>query len=140
MNTDSKNNQEIKKKLENKIVRYNNDFVSDETRNKASGELCYISKNDSGFIQAGISMNWYLGIMHIDYLWVSSSQRGKKVGEQLLKLAEEKAISVGCTVIHLETYSFQAPNYYKKFSYEVFGTLENVPEDGISLFYMRKKL
>ncbi|MBO0468686.1 GNAT family N-acetyltransferase [Enterococcus plantarum] len=140
MNVQSKNNQEIKKVLENKISKYNNGFVSNQTKNIPSGELCYISRNDSGFIQAGIAINWYWGIMHIDHLWVNGSQRGKKIGEQLLKLVEEKAISLGCTVIHLETYSFQAPNYYKKFSYEVFGTLENVPEEGISLFYMRKKL
>ncbi|MBO0472245.1 hypothetical protein IGL98_003205 [Enterococcus sp. DIV0840] len=140
MKFQSQRSQEIKELLEKKIVKHNDKFVSKETKNAPTGEVCYVNKDEEGAIQAGLSMQWYWGIMHIDYLWVNESLRGKRIGEQLLKLAEEKAIALGCTVIHLETYSFQAPNYYKKFSYQVFGTLENTPEDGISLFYLRKNL
>lgn len=133
---------EIKKQLENEVVQFNNNnkSVSKNIINKPTGEASYISKNEFGVIQAGVSMSWYWGIMHIDYLWVDEALRGKRIGEQLLKLAEEKAISLGCKVIRLETYSFQAPNFYKKFSYEVFGTLIDSPEVGVSLFYLKKQL
>jgi len=140
MQFQSEKNKEIKSILENNIVQYNSKFVPSVINNKPTGEVSFINKDEQGEIQAGISMSWYWGIMHIDYLWVKESLRGKKVGEQLLKLAEQKAISLGCSVIHLETYSFQAPNYYKKFSYKVFGTLIDTPEEGTSLFFLKKNI
>lgn len=73
--------------------------------------------------------------MHINYLWVDESMRGKKIGKDLLHFAESLAIDKNCTVIYLETFSFQAPEFYKKYGFEVFGKLDTVPKE-IILFIL----
>ena len=41
--------------------------------------------------------------------------------------------------VYLSTYSFEAPRFYEKLGYEIFGRLEDFPP-GHTKFYMRKSL
>lgn len=63
--------------------------------------------------------------MTINYLWVDDSARGNGYGAKLIKHVEEIAIDKRCTVIWLNTFGFQAPDFYIKMGYELFGVLEN---------------
>lgn len=52
-------------------------------------------------------------------LWLEESQRGKGLGAALLQQFEAKARTRGCTTFYLETFSFQAPDFYRKHGYQV---------------------
>lgn len=41
---------------------------------------------------------------------------------------EKSAIKKGCELIHLDTFDFQAKDFYLKYGYEIFGVLEDCPE------------
>ncbi|WP_368562369.1 GNAT family N-acetyltransferase [Enterococcus faecalis] len=125
--------------LEKKIIEYNSSKVPSFISKKESKKMCYAFEEDSKHL-AGISLEYFLGIMHINFLWVDEQLRGKKVGEQLLLLAEDIAIKNECSIIYLETFTFQAPNFYKKYGFEEFGRLENIPEINTDLYFLKKSL
>ena len=54
-------------------------------------------------------------------------------------MAEAEAIRRGCKNAHLDTLSFQALDFYKKYGYTVFGQLDGLPP-GHSRYYLRKTL
>jgi ribosomal protein S18 acetylase RimI-like enzyme len=83
---------------------------------------------------------WIWGTcVEIHYLWVYSTLRGQGYGRALLHALEEEATARGCTVAVLDTYSFQAPGFYQKADYEVFGVIEGFPR-GVNKYFMRKRL
>jgi hypothetical protein len=45
-----------------------------------------------------------------------------------LALAEARAVALGCHSARLDTFSFQAPDFYRKFGWEVFATLDQPPD------------
>ncbi len=77
--------------------------------------------------------------MHIDSLWVDEALRGKKWGSSLLRAAEEEGIERGCTIAYTDTFTWQAPKFYEKQGYTLYGKLENFPK-GNTLFYYVKNL
>ena len=65
--------------------------------------------------------------------------RSQALDARLLARAEAVARAKSCTGIWLDTYSLQAPGFYLKQGYEVFGTLDG-PPGGASRFFYCKKL
>jgi GNAT superfamily N-acetyltransferase len=77
--------------------------------------------------------------LHIQILWVAESLRGRGHGRRLLEAAETLAAERGCLNAFLETFSFQAPLFYQKLGYEVFGEADDWPE-GHTHYFLRKRL
>lgn len=112
--------------------------------NKAVGpdnhELINIVEYDEqNNIIAGINGGTYWGWLHIDILWVNENFRKKGIGSKLLKAAESEAKKRGCHHAHLETMSWQAPEFYKKHDYNVAAILNDIPK-GHKKFLMLKEL
>ncbi|SFG34021.1 Acetyltransferase (GNAT) family protein [Sporolactobacillus nakayamae] len=76
--------------------------------------------------------------LHIDFLWVHKRVRGKGYGSALLKEMENYALKNRCRFVYLDTFSFQAPEFYIKHGYTVFGTLENHPK-GFNQYFLQKR-
>jgi ribosomal protein S18 acetylase RimI-like enzyme len=76
------------------------------------------------------------GWLRIDMLWVAEALRGLGYGTSLVQRVEAIAMAHGCHSAHLDTYSFQAPGFYLKLGYEVFGELNDYPAGfGYTLVY-----
>jgi GNAT superfamily N-acetyltransferase len=60
-------------------------------------------------------------------------------GKLLLSEAENKAKELGYKIIHLDTFEFQAPNFYKRMGYVLCGTIENCPE-GYNWYHFYKRI
>ena len=66
---------------------------------------------------------------HIENLWIEESYRNQGFGKILLKFAEEISTSRNCKFIDLDTYSFQAPNFYKMNGYEELFIIDGMSKD-----------
>jgi ribosomal protein S18 acetylase RimI-like enzyme len=75
----------------------------------------------------------------ISALWVAEAVRRKGIGGRLLARAQELAIENGCDHIHLDTFDFQARDFYEKNGFQIFGTIEDYPV-GHKRYYLVKKL
>jgi GNAT superfamily N-acetyltransferase len=81
-----------------------------------------------------------------DFGWLSTSLlivpaqlRGAGLGTQIMRTAEQEAITRGCHGAWLDTFEFQAKAFYEKIGYSCFGTLPQYPK-GFSRFFMQKSL
>jgi GNAT superfamily N-acetyltransferase len=79
------------------------------------------------------------GSLYVSHLWVAEAARGAGHGTRLLQAAERYAIERGCQGAFLGSFSFQAPAFYQKQGYEVFGVLEDHPP-GHRMFLLKKRL
>lgn len=99
----------------------------------------YIIKENNKII-GGICAEIYVWkILYISLLFIDEAYRNKDLATFLLKRVEDDAKAFGVSLIHLDTFDFQAKDFYLKYGYEIFGTLENCPE-GHRRFYLKKSL
>jgi GNAT superfamily N-acetyltransferase len=74
----------------------------------------------------------------LELSWLYSAERSKGVGSALMKTVEEYACKQNCKGIFLTTFSFQAPEFYKKHGFEVFGEIPDFI-NGHTRWYMCKR-
>jgi GNAT superfamily N-acetyltransferase len=124
--------------IRKKLIEYNMEKLPDELKTP-NENISFVIKDEKGKIVGGITGNMFWHHLHIDFLWVDQNVREKGYGSELLKKMEDFAIEKGCKLIYLDTFSFQAPEFYKKNGYEVFGTLEDHPK-GFNQYFLQKRL
>ncbi len=125
--------------VNDKIVEFNKTQVP-LTQNVEFIALNFHVKNEQGSLIAGInSLMYYWHVLHIDSLFVSEKYRGKNIGRTLLNKVESEAKQMGAKLAHLDTFDWQAKDFYLKFGYEIFGILEDCPE-GHERYYLKKHL
>lgn len=123
--------------IRKKVIEHNMAQLPDELKTP-NEDISFILRDENGTIVGGITANMFWNHMHIEFLWVGESHRKEGYGRKLLKRMEEFAIHKGCRFIYLDTFSFQAPEFYKKNGYETFGTIENHPK-GFNQYFLQKR-
>ena len=100
---------------------------------------CFI-RNDQGKIVAGLYGYTWGACCQIEVLWVHEHLRGKGYGTSLLKAAEAEAMRRGCSLVVLDTHSFQAEGFYLKHGYEIAGAIAGYPLPEYRVIYLYKRL
>jgi ribosomal protein S18 acetylase RimI-like enzyme len=96
-------------------------------------------RDENGELRGGL-LAWTLwSWLHIDALWVEETLRGHGYGLRLLQEAERIAAQRGCILAETDSFSFQAPGFYQKAGYTVFGKLEGIG-GRFTRYYLRKEL
>lgn len=119
--------------LESKINSFNHGFIN--TNNEY---YCISAKDKNNVLLAGLAAELYGNVFYINYLWVSDKLRGGGLGRELLRLAEKKARGTDSNTIAVDTFSFQAPDFYVCNGFSIIGILE-CGED-YKRYYLSKSL
>jgi GNAT superfamily N-acetyltransferase len=94
---------------------------------------------DSGDILGGVSGRTSLGLMFLDLVYLPDSLRGQDIGTRMMALAEEEGRRRGCRAGVLYTISFQAPRFYERLGWRIFGEVPCDPP-GTSRVFLTKEL
>ena len=121
--------------VNNALEKFNNMHVGPDNHLL----LNIVEYDENQNVIAGILGGTYWGWLHIDILWVDENFRSKKIGSRLLIAAENEAKKRGCHSVHVDTMSWQAPDFYKKHGYELISELDNIP-NGYKKFHFIKRL
>ena len=115
------------------------EFNKQQAGDDSGKTLCYVIQGPDKEVVGGVIGATYWDWLYIDLMWIREDLRGQGYGKQLLELAEEEARKRGAKNAYLDTFSFQAPNFYKKHGYYFFGELQNFPP-GHQRYFLQKKL
>jgi len=96
-------------------------------------------RDNEGGIVGGLTGRSGGGWLFVEYFWLPEAHRGGGLGSTLIRSAEREAVARGCIGVWLDTFSFQAPGFYRRHGYEVFGQIDDCPA-GHRRFFMRKRL
>ena len=108
-------------------------------RNEISKPLEIIARNEKEDIIGGLYGRSIWGTLEIKTFVVKSENRNEGIGRQLMTAAEIEAKNRNCRYISLDTFSFQAPEFYEKLGFKKIGTESDFPE-GFEKYYYRKKI
>ncbi|WP_455826656.1 GNAT family N-acetyltransferase [Pseudomonas graminis] len=88
-----------------------------------------------GGLYGKISYGW----LFIELLSIPDSMRTQGTGTRLMQAAEALARQKGCVGIWLDTFSFQAPGFYRKLGFSEFGHIADYPP-GHQRHFFEKRL
>jgi GNAT superfamily N-acetyltransferase len=117
------------------LSAYNRTNASDDSFTP----LVLMARDPQGAVIGGLLGGMYWGWLVIEVLWLAEAARHRGLGSQLLERAEHIALERGCHAAHLDTMSFQAPDFYKKHGYTIFGMLDDLPR-GYQRIFLKKEL
>lgn len=124
--------------IRNKLIAYNAKHVPAHLSSRYE-EINLTIKDADGTVVGGIvavlCWNW----IEVDILWIEDRLRGMGYGTRLLERIESLAKEWSCTFIKLNTFSFQAPEFYRKNGYEEVAVFEDAPA-GSRHYYFRKDI
>lgn len=115
-----------------------NEFNLSVTGLRDEMPFALVMKNPASEIVGGVFAVSYWGGLAIDLFWISERYRGSGFGSQLLERAETEGRSRGANKAFLNTHTFQAPGFYEKCGYELYGELKDFPPGYDRRYYVKK--
>ena len=90
-------------------------------------------------VVGGLTGRTSLGLLFVDLFHLPPELRGSGIGSEVLRQAEAEGRTRGCRTAVLYTISFQAPGFYERNGWRVFGEVPCDPP-GTSRVFMTKSL
>ncbi len=100
----------------------------------------FFKREENGNLIALLHAQQVLENIHIKALVVEPDYQKQGLGASLLAELEEKAMAEGVSSITLSTKSYQAKDFYLKQGYEIYASLADVPQKGITKYHFIKRL
>ncbi|HSX20205.1 MAG TPA: GNAT family N-acetyltransferase [Gammaproteobacteria bacterium] len=122
------------------ITKFNLDHLPENSSNNMCS-LGYVAKDPHAGLVGGVYGKLILGnCLSVDVLWVDPAHRERDYGTILMEAIENGARSLGSRLSIVDTFEFQALNFYEKNGYQQFGVLDDCPCPGNKRFYLKKVL
>jgi GNAT superfamily N-acetyltransferase len=96
-----------------------------------------VLKEPSGRLIGGATGYTTINNLILECLWVDEAYRGLGLGRRLLTEAETKAKNEGCIACQTMSLSFQAPGFFQKMGYQVYGVSDSYPEPVIESHFVK---
>ncbi|MBB3239669.1 GNAT superfamily N-acetyltransferase [Pseudomonas sp. Tn43] len=114
-------------------------YNASKTGTTVSEQIALLVRNDRDEILGGLYGRVFYQWFFIELLSVPELARGQGMGSKLMQMAEELAREKECIGIWLDTFDFQAPEFYKKHGYSELGHIADYPP-GHKRFFFQKRL
>ncbi|ORO45175.1 N-acetyltransferase [Streptococcus oralis] len=131
-------------RLENKeshkaqeIANQIRDYNRSKREEAESESLNLYVEDEKGNLMAGLVAETFGNWLEIEYLFVREELRGQGIGSKLLQRAENEAKNRNCRFSFVNTYQFQAPDFYKRHAYKEVFILHDYPYTGQRYYYQK---
>lgn len=120
------------------LIEYNLSKTQ-QFKNEINKPIEIIARNNNGEIIGGLYGRSIWGTLEIKTFVVKTENRNEGIGRKLIIEAEKEAKNRNCRFISLDTFSFQAPEFYEKLGFKKIGTETDFPK-GFEKYYYRKEI
>lgn len=127
--------EEIRKAIVSPLVEYN----TSKAGPSQGRPIAVVLRDNANIVIGGQWGTTGYGWLFTQLLVVPAGMRGQGIGTRIMHAAESEAVSRGCHSAWLDTFEFQAREFYERIGYVCFSELANYPT-GFSRFFMKKEL
>jgi GNAT superfamily N-acetyltransferase len=124
--------------ISGELLHFLRDYAQETIGDNAPLDLHFAARDDAGKLLGGVTGRVSHGILAVNLLALAPDARRIGMGAQLLKTLENAAREQGATVARVDTLEFEAPDFYQKQGYEIFGIIGD--HVGRRQFFLSKKL
>jgi GNAT superfamily N-acetyltransferase len=117
------------------LDQYNDEIVGYGDRQPVAA----VVRDNAGKVLGGALGRTSLGLLFLDLFYLPPTLRGGGLGSRILRAFEDEGRRRDCRSAVLYTISFQAPEFYEKHGWKVFGEVPCDPE-GTSRVFLSKAL
>lgn len=121
------------------IYKFNMDHLPVNSSNNMTS-LNFAIKDDRKVVGGAFGKILLGNCLSVEVLWVDPLYRNKDYGTQLMLKLEDAARKLGSRLSIVDTFDFQARDFYIKLGYIEFGALEDCPCPGNIRYYLKKVL
>jgi GNAT superfamily N-acetyltransferase len=100
--------------------------------------LSCFAHDQAGSIVGGAVGRTWAHACELQQIWVDAGHRRQGLGGELLRRFEALARRRGCHTFYLETFSFQAPDFYRQHGYRVAAEIRAFPHGIVKVVMMRE--
>jgi N-acetylglutamate synthase-like GNAT family acetyltransferase len=119
------------KVLRNGIVDFNSQIINEKATHFS------VFAKDGPKVIGGALIWQHSDALYIDVLWCNEKYRKKGIGTKIITMIDDVAKNKGLPKIFVDTYDFQAQDFYKKHGFYCIGTIPKYLKDYDRIF-MRK--
>jgi ribosomal protein S18 acetylase RimI-like enzyme len=101
--------------------------------------VAWLVRDEQDEIVGGLYGRVFFRWLYIELLVVPEQARGQGTGSTLMQMAEKLAREKNCVGIWLDTFDFQAPEFYRKHGFTEIGQIDDYPP-GHQRFFLQKRL
>ena len=101
--------------------------------------LVCTAKLGDGSLLGGVKARTWGQCCEVQQIWVLETYRRKGIGQRLMQETQAEAARRGCTLMYLETFSFQTPQFYQRLGFEIACEFHGFP-DAIVKYVLRKAI
>lgn len=102
--------------------------------------IACIATDDNGDTIGGLTGEVFTNTLFVEFFWIDESVRQSGLGRQIMQHLEQEAKAKGVTHLYLDTYTFQARDFYLKLGFEEVGRYTGFPTKGIDKIFLQKAL
>ncbi len=116
------------------LIAYNTRKVG-----KPEYEALVLSARDAkGRVVGGLAGQLYWNALYVELLWIEDGARQGGAGRSLMQEAERRAKRARKDLIYLNTYTFQAPGFYRKLGFRRIGAIPGYPRGETRIFLVKR--
>ncbi|MEO8143453.1 MAG: GNAT family N-acetyltransferase [Betaproteobacteria bacterium] len=123
----------VARRIRRGLIAYNTQWAGKPEYTR----LVLSARDAKGRIVGGLTGDLYWNALYIELLWLEEGARKGGFGRRLMREAEKRARRAGKDLIFLNTYTFQAPGFYRKLGFRSFGRIRNYPRGGSRVFFVK---
>lgn len=101
------------------------------------GLLAIAVRNGAGEVGGGLWGRIGYGFLFVELLALGPA-RGRGLGRKVMALAEEEARRRGLVGMWLDTWTFQAPDFYPKLGFVEYGRISEYPPGHDRIFFVKR--
>ncbi|MGX1175742.1 GNAT family N-acetyltransferase [Pseudomonas sp. R151218B TE3479] len=101
--------------------------------------VAWLVRDEQDEIVGGLYSRVFFRWLYIELLVVPEQARGQGTGSTLMQMAEALAREKNCVGIWLDTFDFQAPEFYRRHGFTECGLIDDYPP-GHQHFFFQKRL